>query len=341
MNCAPFARGKHMKNLEREIKELKLLINVHPRIRELQNSGVTFIKPNAVVIDGGTELEIGEGTTIGENVHFSGKIRLGKNCRVYSNATLTNVWAGDDCQMGNNVFIQNAELNTNVQLRNNAYVRGSDEENKPCKLESQVIIDASAVIEASFIGWGTRVFPFSYISNSHVGHCGAIGPHATVRDSNLFSFVCVGASAEIKRSIIYYYVNAKHFCYIGDGEIGEGSNIGAGAVFCNYDGKNKNRTILGKYVFVGSGSMLVAPLTIGDEAFIAAGSVITRDVTKHELVIARGQRHFHSKPIPVTDPDTLITHPKYDQDEGDKRLPGRSFYDIRTKSWNFKKPAKN
>ena len=88
---------------------------------------------------------------------------------------------------------------------------------------------------------------------------------------------------------------AKHNCYIGDAHIGKDCNIGAGTVFCNYDGEEKNATILEDEVFVGSGTMLVAPLRIGKGAVIAAGSVVTQDVPAGgTLVIARTQLHEHT-----------------------------------------------
>ena len=81
---------------------------------------------------------------------------------------------------------------------------------------------------------------------------------------------------------------ANHLAYLGDGDIGEGANIGAGTIFCNYDGFKKHRTEIGAGAFIGSDTSLVAPVTVGDGAIIAAGSVITRDVPADALAIARG-----------------------------------------------------
>ncbi|WP_292661844.1 DapH/DapD/GlmU-related protein, partial [Nitratifractor sp.] len=96
----------------------------------------------------------------------------------------------------------------------------------------------------------------------------------------------IGNFVEVKKSVLKG-VKAGHLSYLGDSEIGEGTNIGAGTITCNYDGKAKYKTIIGKNVFVGSDTQLVAPVTIEDETIIAAGSTVTRDVPRGSLAISR------------------------------------------------------
>ena len=102
--------------------------------------------------------------------------------------------------------------------------------------------------------------------------------------------VKIGNFVEIKKSNISSQSKINHLSYIGDADIGKNVNIGAGTVTCNYDGANKNRTKINDNVFIGSGSMLVAPIEIGDSATVGAGSTITKDVAKNQLTVARGKQ---------------------------------------------------
>jgi bifunctional UDP-N-acetylglucosamine pyrophosphorylase / glucosamine-1-phosphate N-acetyltransferase len=100
---------------------------------------------------------------------------------------------------------------------------------------------------------------------------------------------------EIKAAKLGAGAKANHLTYIGDAEIGPGTNIGAGTITCNYDGKNKHRTVIGAKVFVGSNTALVAPVNVGDGALIAAGSVITEDVSPDTLAIGRARQTTKEK----------------------------------------------
>ena len=97
----------------------------------------------------------------------------------------------------------------------------------------------------------------------------------------------VGNFVEMKKSVLGPGAKANHLTYLGDAQIGAGANVGAGTITCNYDGKNKYKTIIGPGAFIGSNSALVAPVTIGANALVAAGSVVTQDVPDEALVIAR------------------------------------------------------
>jgi bifunctional UDP-N-acetylglucosamine pyrophosphorylase / glucosamine-1-phosphate N-acetyltransferase len=102
--------------------------------------------------------------------------------------------------------------------------------------------------------------------------------------------VHVGNFVEVKASHLAAGVKANHLSYIGDATVGTGTNIGAGTITCNYDGYNKHRTSIGAHVFVGSDTAFVAPVSVGDGAVIAAGSVITQDVEPDALALARGRQ---------------------------------------------------
>lgn len=129
------------------------------------------------------------------------------------------------------------------------------------------------------------------IEDSIIGDDTTVGPYAYVRNASLIGNHCrVGDFVEIKNSFLSDNVKVAHLAYIGDAEVGENTNVGCGTVFCNYDGRKKHRTLVGKNVFIGANANLVAPLCIGDGAFIAAGSTVTRNVENGAFVIARSRQ---------------------------------------------------
>nr|MBN1229548.1 bifunctional UDP-N-acetylglucosamine diphosphorylase/glucosamine-1-phosphate N-acetyltransferase GlmU [Anaerolineae bacterium] len=146
------------------------------------------------------------------------------------------------------------------------------------------LIGPNSFIVDSRIGDRCRIFT-SVIEQASVEDDVDIGPYGHLRKgAHLESGVHMGNFGEVKNSRLRRGVKMGHFSYIGDGDIGENTNIGAGTITCNYDGKNKHKTITGKDVFIGSDTMLVAPVTLGDRARTGAGSVVTRDVPSGALV---------------------------------------------------------
>jgi bifunctional UDP-N-acetylglucosamine pyrophosphorylase/glucosamine-1-phosphate N-acetyltransferase len=140
-----------------------------------------------------------------------------------------------------------------------------------------VTVDDNAVIHS-----------FCHFIQSHIGKGASVGPFARLRPgAQLGANVHIGNFVEIKASVIEEGAKANHLAYIGDTRLGAGSNFGAGAIVCNYDGMAKHRTDIGKGAFIGSNSSLVSPVKIGDGAYVATGSVITHDVPADGLAIAR------------------------------------------------------
>ncbi len=163
-------------------------------------------------------------------------------------------------------------------------------------LEGQTHIKTGAVlypgsrIADSAIGAGTTV-QNSVVLSSTVGDRSTIGPYAYLRPNSTVGNECrVGDFVEIKNAQIKDGAKVSHLTYVGDGEIGEKTNIGCGVVFVNYDGKKKSRTIVGKNAFIGCNVNLVAPVTVGDGAYIAAGSTVTKDVEEDALCVARSRQ---------------------------------------------------
>jgi bifunctional UDP-N-acetylglucosamine pyrophosphorylase/glucosamine-1-phosphate N-acetyltransferase len=152
-------------------------------------------------------------------------------------------------------------------------------------------IRSYSVIEDSTIGDDVSVQNGSIVSSAQVAKNAVIGPYARLRpESEIGEGAHVGNFVEIKKSRVGANAKANHLSYLGDADIGPGTNVGAGVITCNYDGKNKHRTTIGANVFVGSDSTLVAPLTIADGSYIAAGSTITEDVPADALALGRARQ---------------------------------------------------
>ena len=139
------------------------------------------------------------------------------------------------------------------------------------------------------IGMDTVIHPNTTIKSGVViGEDCEIGPNSYIREGcKLANHVKIGSFVEIKKAIIGEGTKVPHLSYMGDCEIGEKCNIGCGTITCNYDGFNKSKTIIGNHSFIGSNTNLVAPVTLGDNTFVAAGSTITDDVPEYALAIAR------------------------------------------------------
>ncbi|MDR3331432.1 MAG: bifunctional UDP-N-acetylglucosamine diphosphorylase/glucosamine-1-phosphate N-acetyltransferase GlmU [Synergistaceae bacterium] len=141
------------------------------------------------------------------------------------------------------------------------------------------------------LGERSVVHAHSVISDADIGADAAIGPFACLRGEVLMgNGAKIGRFVELKNSVVAEGAKVPHLSYIGDAEIGSGTNIGAGTITCNYDGRDKHRTKIGSDCFVGSDTMFVAPVSMGDNASTAAGSVITRDVPNGALAIARSRQ---------------------------------------------------
>ena len=159
-------------------------------------------------------------------------------------------------------------------------------------LEPDVVVEPNVVFGPGVhVESGAEIRAFSHLEGAHVGPGAVIGPFARLRPGTQVGDAAhVGNFVELKAARLGAGAKANHLSYLGDAEIGAGSNIGAGTITCNYDGVNKHRTMIGTRVFVGSDAVLVAPVRIGDGAFVAAGSVITDDVASDAMAFGRARQ---------------------------------------------------
>ena len=158
-------------------------------------------------------------------------------------------------------------------------------------LGDNVSIGPNTIIKDSVIGSNSTIEAFSHIDQAIIGDDCVIGPYARLRvGSKIENTAKVGNFVETKNSTLGNGSKANHFTYLGDTEVGEDTNIGAGTITCNYDGKDKHKTVIGGRSFIGSNSSLVAPVTIGTNATVAAGSVINKDVPDNALGFGRAKQ---------------------------------------------------
>lgn len=158
------------------------------------------------------------------------------------------------------------------------------------KISKGVRIGRGSVIENSVVEEGAVIEPYSIIRDSHIKGGAIVGPFAHLRNHSMIGEGShIGNFVEVKASEIGSHVNAKHLAYIGDAQIGDRTNIGAGVVFANYDGKQKHQSKVGQNAFIGSNSLIIAPITLGDYSYIAGGSVINKNIEEGDLAIARAR----------------------------------------------------
>lgn len=185
----------------------------------------------------------------------------------------TSVWIDRTVQLEADVtLLQNVQLIGTTSIKSGAVV-GPD-----CTLTNTVVDNDASVIRST-------------TTDSHIGMAATVGPFTYLRPgTKLGPNAKAGGFVEMKNAVLGENAKVPHLSYVGDAQIGEGSNIGAATVFVNYDGVEKHRTVVGKHVRIGSDSMLVAPLTIGDGAYTAAGSVITEDVPAGAMAVGRARQ---------------------------------------------------
>jgi bifunctional UDP-N-acetylglucosamine pyrophosphorylase/glucosamine-1-phosphate N-acetyltransferase len=166
------------------------------------------------------------------------------------------------------------------------YLSADTKFGKDVTIEPNVVFGPGVTVDD-----GATICSFSHLQGAHVGKGARVGPFARLRrGADLGEDVHIGNFVEVKEAKIEAGAKANHLSYIGDARIGEGANIGAGTITCNYDGVGKHRTDIGKGAFIGSHSALVAPIKIGDGAYIGTGTVVTKDVPAGALAIARAKQ---------------------------------------------------
>jgi bifunctional UDP-N-acetylglucosamine pyrophosphorylase / glucosamine-1-phosphate N-acetyltransferase len=181
------------------------------------------------------------------------------------------------------VYIDDAvELGKDVSIESGVHLRGKTQIGDAC------VVDVGCVVKDSRLGAGVTLLPYTVVAESQVGDGCQLGPFAHARPGSLLEAeVKLGNFVETKATRMRRGAKANHLSYLGDGDVGENTNIGAGTIFCNYDGYSKQKTTIGRDVFIGSDSQLIAPVSVGDGAYVATASTVTQDVPAGALAIGR------------------------------------------------------
>ena len=174
------------------------------------------------------------------------------------------------------------QVAVDARIEHGAVLRGST------TVGAGAVIDVGCVLDDVIVDGGAHLKPYSVAQKSHIGGGAQVGPFAHLRaDTRLDENSKVGNFVETKKTHLRRGAKASHLAYLGDGDIGEEANVGAGTIFCNYDGFQKHKTVLEKGAFVGSDSQIVAPIVIGEGAYVATGTTVTKDVPADALALSR------------------------------------------------------
>ncbi|WP_137168427.1 bifunctional UDP-N-acetylglucosamine diphosphorylase/glucosamine-1-phosphate N-acetyltransferase GlmU [Salinimonas lutimaris] len=306
-NISAIVEHKDATDAQREIREINtgmMMMNggdLKRWLSELSNDNaqgeyyltdvIAMAAAQGKVIQAAQPDEVAETEGVNNRVHLAKLERVLQRWQaealMHGGATLADPARVDirgEVQTGSDVFIDiNAVFEGKVVLGNNVSIGPN------CILRNCTVTD-NAVIEAN-----------SIVEDAQVGEACTVGPYARLRPGAvLHTKAKVGNFVEIKKAILGEGAKANHLTYLGDAEIGAGANIGAGTITCNYDGVNKSKTLIGKHAFIGSNSSLVAPVSVGDNATVGAGSVVTTDVEDDALTVARArQRNIANWPRPT------------------------------------------
>lgn len=239
------------------------------------------------------EAEIGENVKIYPNVNILGKTKIGDGTVIYPNTIVENATIGENCVLkgceiesttiGENCVLKACEIE-NSTIGGNCQIKGGE-------IEDTTIGDNCTIknseIEKSVIGNNNEI-KSSFIEESKVKNNVHIGPFAHLRPNSVVLDDCkVGNFVELKNATLGVNSKASHLAYVGDADVGANCNIGCGAIFVNYDGVNKHRSIVEDNCFIGSNCNVVAPVHIKKGSFICAGTTITVDTNEDDFVIGR------------------------------------------------------
>jgi bifunctional UDP-N-acetylglucosamine pyrophosphorylase/glucosamine-1-phosphate N-acetyltransferase len=222
-------------------------------------AGVSMDDPCSVRIEDGVELA--QDVTLGADVELRGTCSIASGAVIKRGSILTDVVVGPDATVGPYVVLERVTIETNALVRPFTVATGLNEK-KPHLTSHE---------DRVHIGAGAKVGPFTHLRQA----------------ANLEEDVHVGNFVELKKTTMHPGSKANHLAYLGDAEIGSKSNIGAGVITCNYDGFAKHKTTVGEGAFVGTDSHLIAPVKIGDGAYVATGTTVTKDVPADGLAIGR------------------------------------------------------
>jgi bifunctional UDP-N-acetylglucosamine pyrophosphorylase/glucosamine-1-phosphate N-acetyltransferase len=242
---------------------------------------LTDIVPEFVRQGGVTTVDLSPDAVVGVNdrsqlcrVEDQMFSRIADRHRLAGSSIASGVCIDDTVVIGADVLIRQG-----VQLRGNTEIGDGS------------IVDVGCVLTHAVVGRGVTLLPYTVVSESQIGAGCQLGPFTHCRPGSVLEAeVKLGNFVETKATRMRQGAKANHLSYLGDADVGENTNIGAGTIFCNYDGYSKHKTTIGRDVFIGSDSQLVAPVTVGDGAYVATATSVTEDVPAQALAIGRARQ---------------------------------------------------
>lgn len=223
-----------------------------------------------------------------ELMGVNSKIEMAKCSGLMQKRIINNLIEKKDVNFvsANNVYIgSGVQIGKAATLYPGCFLSGNS------KIGENTVIECGAVIKDSVIGKNSVIKSYSVIENANVEDEASIGPFARLRPgTHIKNNAKIGNFVEVKNSVIGENSKASHLSYIGDSEIGDGVNIGAGVITCNYDGFKKHKTIIKNNCFIGSDSQLIAPVTVEKDSYVASGTTVVRNVPEGSLAISRAEQ---------------------------------------------------
>jgi len=215
---------------------------------------------------------------------------VGVNDRAQLSAAEEVVYAriADKARRNGATIRASARIDARVVIESNAIIEHNVVLRGKTHIGAGARIDVGCVLTDVHVAAGAMVKPYSVCTSSSIGEKAQIGPFSHLRpDSEIEADAHIGNFVETKKTRVRRGAKANHLAYLGDGDIGEGANVGAGTIFCNYDGFKKHKTEIGAGAFIGSDSQIIAPIRIGVGAYVATGTTVTKDVPDDALAISR------------------------------------------------------
>jgi bifunctional UDP-N-acetylglucosamine pyrophosphorylase / glucosamine-1-phosphate N-acetyltransferase len=230
----------------------------------------------------------GEGGVV--STHANAASLVGINDRVQLHAAETQMFTriADRHRRGGVTVRGGARIDDAVVLGEDTIIESGAVLRGTTRVGEGALVDVGAVLTDAIVSAGAVIKPYSVLTSSQVGKQAQIGPFSHLRPgSAIGEDAHVGNFVETKNTTLGKGAKANHLAYLGDGDVGPRANIGAGTIFCNYDGFRKHRTVIGEGAFIGSDSQLIAPVTVGRFAYVATGTTVTKDIPDDALAIAR------------------------------------------------------
>lgn len=229
------------------------------------------------------EIEIGENVSIAGECVLSGNVKISDGVTIERGNVLIDVTIGENCYFYANSRAERSSFGSRCEVYPNNFVRDSS-------FGEECVLYPNNFADKLTMGKGSSL-SFSHAENAVVGEGVSVGPYARLRpEAKIGKNAKIGNFVEIKNSVVGEGSKVSHLAYVGDCDMGRECNIGCGAIFVNYDGKNKHRSVVGDDCFIGSNCNVIAPVNLAEGSYVCAGTTVTEDTEQGDFVIGRSRQ---------------------------------------------------